>query len=271
MKRQFRKSTLVLLTLLVFVALSATVFAAGRWVQAWQDDTLKIKFDGAAQTFTDPDDGSQIVPLVYNGRTYLPVRAIATLAGLGVDYDDASHSVLLTSGGSAPANDNEQGDKPYKDAQSFNNAASKTVTDLNVQSSKIKPGTYTNTDSSKTRRLVKDDFKSLTEYGFDVNERLAEPGDYAFQSVQIMTNYKSFDDAGLNYKDEEKVASDLYTNIVTAAKSNGWVVKKEGQSTSYDSTTYPKIYLYKDGLYLEVRLFGNDVELTIFTYDGALW
>lgn len=98
MKKHFKKSTIVLLAILTYVILGVTTYAAGKWVQAYQDNTLKISFNGVNQTFTEPNDGSKIIPLIYNGRTYLPLRAIAGLTGLGVDYNDATNTVLLTSG-----------------------------------------------------------------------------------------------------------------------------------------------------------------------------
>lgn len=272
MKKSFKRSTVILLTVLMVAALSVTVFAAGRWVQAWQDDTLKIKFNGVTQTFTDPDDGSQIVPLVYNGRTYLPVRAIATLAGLGVDYDDASHSVLLTSSGAAPANDNTQGDKPYKDSQSFNDAAANTSDNANVSKANIAPGTYENLEPSKTRHLLKDDFKSLTQYGFDVSESLADDGEkITFQMEQISPNSTSYGYPNFTVQDRENIVAKLYTNIVNAAKSNGWAIKDQGNSTTdFEGKTYPKVYLYKDGLYLQIDSFIDNLKITAYTWDTGL-
>ena len=35
-------------------------------------------------------------PFIMDGRTFLPVRAIADIAGLGVDFDDATNTVLLS-------------------------------------------------------------------------------------------------------------------------------------------------------------------------------
>ena len=57
-----------------------------------------VSFNGQAVQF---DADSQ--PFIMEGRTFLPVRAIADIAGLEVDFDGATNTVLLTSGGGAAA------------------------------------------------------------------------------------------------------------------------------------------------------------------------
>ena len=57
-----------------------------------------VNFNGQRVTF---DADSQ--PFVIDGRTFLPVRAIADIAGLDVGFDPATNTVLLTGDGEAPA------------------------------------------------------------------------------------------------------------------------------------------------------------------------
>lgn len=59
---------------------------------------ITIKMDGQAQEMYDAN-GERVYPISYNGTTYLPVRAVSNMLGLGVMWDEASNSVLLTSGG----------------------------------------------------------------------------------------------------------------------------------------------------------------------------
>jgi len=54
---------------------------------------IAVSLDGVAVQFEE-----DMRPFVIDGRTFLPVRAIADLAGLGVDFDGATNTVLLTTG-----------------------------------------------------------------------------------------------------------------------------------------------------------------------------
>jgi hypothetical protein len=42
------------------------------------------------------DDGTPVLPISYNGTTYLPVRAMGYLLGLGIDWDGSTKTVLIT-------------------------------------------------------------------------------------------------------------------------------------------------------------------------------
>ena len=58
---------------------------------------IRIVLDG--NTLTPKDvNGSVVDPFVIDGTTYLPIRAVSSALGLGVDWDAASRTVLLTSG-----------------------------------------------------------------------------------------------------------------------------------------------------------------------------
>ena len=57
---------------------------------------IKVTLDGTALTLTDVN-GTAVEPFAVAGTTYLPVRAIATALGLGVEWDAQSSTVLLTS------------------------------------------------------------------------------------------------------------------------------------------------------------------------------
>ena len=48
-------------------------------------------------------NGKTVLPITYNGTTYLPVRAVGTLLGTEINYDGATSSVLIGgTNGSAP-------------------------------------------------------------------------------------------------------------------------------------------------------------------------
>ncbi len=84
---------------LLFVFLMG--FAAGtgaqstvQTVSAYLNQAIKMTLHGEA--FTPQEvDGTQIKPLIYNGRSYLPVRAIAEALNIPVDWDQATKTIKL--------------------------------------------------------------------------------------------------------------------------------------------------------------------------------
>lgn len=103
----------------IAIALAVSVVAAGmawsvsatRKVDAIANDNIKIYFDGNLKSFKEAD-GSKISPVIINGRTYLPLRAVADLVGLGVEWVADTQSIKLTSGIPYKENDPIQTTQP---------------------------------------------------------------------------------------------------------------------------------------------------------------
>ncbi|MGI5921143.1 MAG: stalk domain-containing protein [Syntrophomonadaceae bacterium] len=70
-------------------------------VKALINYELKMKLNGVDFAPTGAD-GKVIRPLIYNGSTYLPVRAIAEALSIAVDYDPATQTVFLGEKGKTP-------------------------------------------------------------------------------------------------------------------------------------------------------------------------
>lgn len=80
----------------VIVAGSIGVFAAAEQldIKAVQDFTVKMIIHG--KIFEPKEaDGSKQIPLLFNGRYYLPVRSVAEATGLAVNWDGATKTVSL--------------------------------------------------------------------------------------------------------------------------------------------------------------------------------
>ena len=61
---------------------------------------ISIELNGKTVIPTDVT-GKSVEPFIIDGTTYLPVRAVANALGLKVDWDNASSTVVLQSGGTA--------------------------------------------------------------------------------------------------------------------------------------------------------------------------
>ncbi len=75
----------------------ATIVCANQAIQALQNTEIKVSLNGAIQTFKDETTGEVQYPITYHDRTYLPLRNVANLAGLYVDYDNNTNTALLES------------------------------------------------------------------------------------------------------------------------------------------------------------------------------
>jgi len=73
----------------------ATVVGANQAIQAMQNTEIKISLNGEVQNFKDETTGETQYPITYNNRTYLPLRNVANLAGLEVDYDIEQNMAIL--------------------------------------------------------------------------------------------------------------------------------------------------------------------------------
>jgi hypothetical protein len=88
----------IVVALLVLILMFSIVSAAPNMKQitAFINDSLKVTLDG--QPFVAKDaKGNEVKPIVYNGSTYLPVRAVAEVTGLTVNYNNQTSTVELSS------------------------------------------------------------------------------------------------------------------------------------------------------------------------------
>jgi len=76
--------------ILTCVVLFGAVFAASSQVREIFFG-VQVSVNGEVQSF---DDDMQ--PFIMDGRTFLPVRTVADALGVGIDFDEATNTVLLT-------------------------------------------------------------------------------------------------------------------------------------------------------------------------------
>jgi len=76
---------------------TGSVDIADTVVNATVATNFTVTLDGEVQEFVD-GSGNTVYPVVYNGTTYLPLRAVATLVGLDVDWVGATKTILLSDG-----------------------------------------------------------------------------------------------------------------------------------------------------------------------------
>jgi hypothetical protein len=80
----------------LLLSTSAGVYAGSNLqeIKAYFDSSIKFKIDGKSYQPTN-DKGAAVLPIIHNGTTYLPVRAIAGALDVTVSYDGNTKTVLL--------------------------------------------------------------------------------------------------------------------------------------------------------------------------------
>lgn len=76
------------------MAIGAGAATSSQTIQALLSFGTPIKYNGQVQTLKDAN-GKQVFPILYEGTTYLPVRAVCGMVGVAVDYDTATGTVIL--------------------------------------------------------------------------------------------------------------------------------------------------------------------------------
>ena len=97
---KIKKATLTLaLALAVVLGMIVGANAADtlKTITASLNYGITIKYNGNVQEMKDAG-GNRVYPISYEGTTYLPVRAVADMLGIEVNWDDPTQTVWLGEG-----------------------------------------------------------------------------------------------------------------------------------------------------------------------------
>ena len=94
LNKQFSVKSLLIVILIAILSITA-LGAVNDNIQAILSREFRITYNGAIQEFKDAD-GNTVYPLVYNGTTYLPIRAVSSLVGLDIEWEAATKTVKLS-------------------------------------------------------------------------------------------------------------------------------------------------------------------------------
>lgn len=83
-------------TMLLFIGIGIGALASTNLeqIKAFLNHDLKVRVDGKVVQLDD-GNGNAILPITYNGSTYLPIRAVSNLLNVGVHYDSEAYEVHL--------------------------------------------------------------------------------------------------------------------------------------------------------------------------------
>ena len=79
----------------IFSTLTVSGNTTMKEIVAYLNYTIDIVLDGEVQELVDAQ-GNRVYPISYNGTTYVPIRGVSTILGLGVEWDSVNGNVVLT-------------------------------------------------------------------------------------------------------------------------------------------------------------------------------
>ncbi|WP_282937590.1 stalk domain-containing protein [Paenibacillus sp. RC67] len=84
-------------------------------VKAYLNKGIKVIIDDEHVSFADPD-GNPVYPVIYDGNSYLPSRALTNALGGEIDWNDDTNAITIKTAVYGAKSTNG---KPYKDAKEY--------------------------------------------------------------------------------------------------------------------------------------------------------
>lgn len=94
MKKRTRNSVCVILAIVLAVAIITPAVAASVRKQITVDYGISLCFNDEPRKLVDAN-GNEVVPFVYQGTTYVPIRGVSYLFGADVGYDADTNTALI--------------------------------------------------------------------------------------------------------------------------------------------------------------------------------
>ncbi|MFD1883938.1 hypothetical protein [Paenibacillus wenxiniae] len=100
-----KKGTALLVTATLTLGIGTGAIAATSLqpIRAYLNSALSFNVNGTAAQLTDAN-GKKVLPITYNGTTYLPVRAVGQLMDIPVNYNSANSSISIGNGSTSGGN-----------------------------------------------------------------------------------------------------------------------------------------------------------------------
>lgn len=246
---------------------------AQQTIQAQLRPDFTIVVDGVSRSFTDAQ-GNVVYPMLYNGSTYLPLRAIGRLMGKTVSWDSATRTASLS--------ESSPNGNLVTDADSFGQVPSTTQTSSQTNISGNDTGSYISEEKAKNIALT---HAGLTEsqvtfikaklnyddgqWEYDVEFYTASYQEYDYEIDAITGTILGFD---YDAEDWSSPKQNTNTSQIGIDKARSIAVNHAGLNSS--QVTFVKAKLdYDDGRWVyEIEfVYGTwEYEYEIDAYSGAV-
>lgn len=259
-----KKTSKVLVSIILILALSTTLSASSliREVTGKENKGITVKYNNQVQNLKD-GHGEAVYPVIIDGSTYLPVRAIADMMGASIIWDGTTKTISIQ-GNSAQIDDAVPTDLPSsnddissKASKPVSNKSNNMSKNLGTKDDPVELGTtyfYENIDKykestltnnyevtiNKVKAITRDEIELL---GFKKPEKNSLV-DYVMVTVELKadnTTYKGDDFVYLNmYKPYFSGSATKDGLSITGATDYGFVGSLS--KSVAEATGYTKIF-----------------------------
>lgn len=95
------REKILLMLILLMLIFSANVYAENEQISATLSKEISIVYNNEIKEFYDVN-GTKVYPILYQGTTYLPVRAVSSMFSIDVKWDGENNKIYLNTGKTDP-------------------------------------------------------------------------------------------------------------------------------------------------------------------------
>lgn len=228
--------------------ISAAVFTGfadpiGKAINAVYNN-IKLYVDGK---LVQPKDakGNDIEPFIYNGTTYLPVRAVSEALGKPVSWDGESNSVYV---GNKPAQDTKETKEVKEQKEVTVSTAEELVKELGSNKKiLLKPGIY---NLSKLKQTYGENKQVYWQKVFDGNEL-------------VVMNINNLTIEGIGEEPSQIIVEPRYAYVLSFINADDVKIKNIKAGHTEEGSCVGGVYSFKDSTSIDIsksELYGCGTE-----------
>lgn len=247
---------------LLAVGVSTGVYAAGvaKKISAYQNPGIKVVVDG--NTLNLSNQTGSLDPIVYNGNSYVPAKAVAEAMGGAVTWDAASSTVIITTGAASQ-------DNSYPADGGASQPTTPAPTTPAPAPEQTKPAPTTPSKPSSNKGTLKDPIGLGASFTYTDINRSESIGNTSAQYTFAIKKVEPISLDGieaLGFRKPEKNDKMEYVMLTVDLKVNNATLTKKGTGDDYQFLTLIEPHIWG----VQTASGNSIIGGTDYGFDGSL-